>query len=509
MTDRTVIRAPRAALLLAAVTTLASVGTAFGQTVSRTWDGGGSNGLWSNAVNWNGDTNIAVDDRTKNYAFGTSATNRITTMDGAYALGLIWFNSTANTGYVVNGTSTMSLAAAGTGAVVQVTSTAGAPNTATINTPIALVGGGPNITGTEANRRTFNVETAGTLTLSNTVDGGVYDVRKIGAGTLILGAANTFNNRFEINAGTVRYGNVGSFGAATIANGSGNTVNVLSNIGTTTLASPISLLGQGAIYFTGENGSSVTLTGPITANTFNTTLVSTGIGAGTNTTLTVNGGITGAGGITKVGAGTLVLENANSFAGTTFVSSGVLRLTGSVAGPTSVGGGFLQGTGAMGGQLGVFDSDLTDALAGGVLSPGTDSTVGTLTGTSASFGTGGSYLFNIASPTSGDLLALSGGLTATATSANPFAINVTGTGFNDAVDQQYTLVDGTPAVVGFDPAKFTLDTSAFASSPTGTFNLGLSQDGTDLVLNFTAVPEPSSLALLGLGGLTLLRRRRA
>ena len=91
--------------------------------------------------------------------------------------------------------------------------------------------------------------------------------------------------------------------------------------------------------------------------------------------------------------------------------------------------------------------------------------------------------------------------------AGGFLIDLDGAGsnFDASMDQSFTLVDA-DAVTGFDPSAFTLDTSGFAPDLMGgTFAVGVS--GGDLVLNFTAIPEPAS-ALVGVAGLGLMAMRR-
>ncbi len=112
-----------------------------------------------------------------------------------------------------------------------------------------------------------------------------------------------------------------------------------------------------------------------------------------------------------------------------------------------------------------------------------------------------------------------------ATSESPFSIKVISlnTGGNagllgDLLPGQsfaWTIFSFDALSGGFDPAKFALDVSLFQTNlgnglAAGDFSFALS--GNDLVLNFTAVPEPSTYALmlLGLGfiGWTVWRRRR-
>jgi hypothetical protein len=79
----------------------------------------------------------------------------------------------------------------------------------------------------------------------------------------------------------------------------------------------------------------------------------------------------------------------------------------------------------------------------------------------------------------------------------------------------WALIEADSIAGGFDPAKFALDVSQFQTSlgtgyAAGEFSLSLS--GNTVMLNFTAVPEPSTYALMALGlGFVVwsLRRRRA
>jgi hypothetical protein len=87
--------------------------------------------------------------------------------------------------------------------------------------------------------------------------------------------------------------------------------------------------------------------------------------------------------------------------------------------------------------------------------------------------------------------------------------------FNNAVNQSWTLFSTGSAISGFSTDKFTINTGVFNGTSGfsnalggGVFSVGLGDSNTDLVLNFTAVPEPGAALIGSLGMLALLRRRR-
>ncbi|NHQ61256.1 hypothetical protein G9409_11825, partial [Chlorobium sp. BLA1] len=126
---------------------------------------------------------------------------------------------------------------------------------------------------------------------------GTGGITKIGTGTLTLGGINTYTGQTTITLGTLSLDATG-----TIALSSG-----VSNNGTFTIA--------GAKTIDSMTGSGGTTLG---ANILT-------IGDATGSSSTYSGVLSGTGGITKAGSGTLTLSGANSYTGATSVSGGTLK----------------------------------------------------------------------------------------------------------------------------------------------------------------------------------------
>lgn len=115
-----------------------------------------------------------------------------------------------------------------------------------------------------------------------------------------------------------------------------------------------------------------------------------------------------------------------------------------------------------------------------------------------------------------DLLAVAGTLNITAPSNDPFVIdldsltlaNVSGNAvnFDDLSNFTLTFVTTTGGITGFAANLFSIDTSDFTNPFTGSFRVA--QLGDNLALQYTAVPEPSSFAILGMVSLGLFGYRR-
>lgn len=153
----------------------------------------------------------------------------------------------------------------------------------------------------------IETESGATLTLSGVISSGSIDgkLTKTGTGTLILSGENTYTGTTTISAGTLQVGADTALGFSTAG---------LS-------------IGAGTLATTGTFTTSrtVSLTAAATIDTEE------------DTSLIVSGVISGSGGLTKAGAGTLILTANNSYTGTTTISAGTLQIgnggtTGSIVG---------------------------------------------------------------------------------------------------------------------------------------------------------------------------------
>lgn len=139
---------------------------------------------------------------------------------------------------------------------------------------------------------------------------------------------------------------------------------------------------------------------------------------------------------------------------------------------------------------------------GGILSPG--NSPGTMSGVDAIFEGGGTFLFEVSDAlgmagTGWDLLNLAGRLSITATTLNPFIVDIRSialSNFNDQLSYRWTFLHAAGGIDGFNSDNIELLTANFVATNSGRFSI--QQDGNDLFVSFqpAAVPEPSSWALM-------------
>ena len=236
-------------------------------------------------------------------------------------------------------TATTSLVVTGTGAALQlqgpgVTIANGAHPFMLIGTGVGGNGAIENVfglcpTGISGTVTLFGAATvgadAGTLTLGGAI-GGAGDLSKTGSGTLILSGTNTYTGHTNINQGVVQITVATSLGSITggatdYAAGASLQVNT---VGGVTFAQTLNLSGTGFnnVILGGAlqniSNQTNTLAGNIVLNAGASVGVTTGV-------FNITGIISGVD-LTKVGAGTMILQAANTYIGNTNVNGGTLTL---------------------------------------------------------------------------------------------------------------------------------------------------------------------------------------
>ncbi len=385
--------------------------------------------------------------------------------------------------------------------------------------------------------------------------------------TVVTPAATTFNNN-NLTYTISGSGQIGGSGALT-QNGSGivylQTANAYSggtlfNAGTISVAADNSL-GTGPLTF---NGGALQITGSspfvsaknITLNGGGGTLdIQNGAGS------TFNGAITGGGGLTKIGPGTLILGGTSTYGGPTTVTDGTLVVTG-VLGSGSVSGGALTigqagslaGTGTINLSTNVGSSAGGGLIRGGISdgtnnyrmltlsSPGATVTASlTLYGAAVGSGGGATLLAEVSRTgpnqasssfiniTNGSLnlggqgssaLGISSGnfiniqlidthgslapgenyTFALATASNGVTLNG-GAVQNQVIDSGGSLSGGGPTLGNSGIAALSLTGNAAVANQIVGWSLSVDSSGGNLELTFSSVPESEHVTLISAGAL--------
>ena len=372
-------------------------------------------------------------------------------------------NGTTGNWLIVNGTNPGNIATAGSG------------NAGTISADLAIASQFGNNPG--ARTQTFNVVSGTSLTVSGAIvndrsgTGNVGALTKTGAGTLTLFGVNTYTGGTTISAGTLQIGAGGTTGS---------------------LSTSSSITDNGTLAF---NRSDTVTQGTHFASV-----------------------ITGTGGVTQAGSGTVVLSGANTYSGSTVISTGTLLANNSSGSATGSGGvsvavgAVLAGTGrvnagsnaiTINGALNIGDTTLATAVS-------TDLELGTTGGAGITLGATGSMRFdlfsgagagnNTASLTASDLLILYGDISLLSGASliidNPNNMSAW------AIGDQWRLWDVTNA--GNRTGSFAL---ANIIAPLLSVDKSWSFDSNSGILSIVPEPGRACLLLLGMCGL-LLRRRR-
>jgi fibronectin-binding autotransporter adhesin len=384
---------------------------------------------------------------------------------------------------------------AGTGLVIQ-------PGSAghTINAALVL-----------GNGQRWEIDNTGNALTVNGVISGTANLLKTGSGTLVLAGTNTFadSTQVALQGGTLDINSASALGNSAnllLLSATSGTITIDNTSGAPLTTSNYPQTWHTDFTFAGTNSLNLGNGAVSLDNGTRTITVSA-------STLTVGGVISDVGtyGITKAGAGTLVLAGANSYKAGTTINNGVLTL------------GIAQAstTGPLGGGTGSLPTGLI-TFSGGTL----QYTSVNQTDYSSKFATTAGQAFKIDTngrnvtlasvlASSGGTLTKSGSGTLTLTNANTYtgltainngtlAVNTVSTGSNaQPLGEAGSLTLGVPAAssgtLRYTGGAATLDKNITAlgnggdtiqNAGTGTLALSgtLSKNGTTLTLNATAAP---------------------
>ncbi len=340
---------------------------------------------------------------------------------------------------------------------------------------------------TAATTSGIEVTGAGTnLTISGASANTTGGLFKSGAGTLTLTGANLHTGLTDVRAGTLAYGanNALSSGPVQVSGGTLDIGGYSDTVGAVTLVS----------------GSIAGTTGVLTGSSYE---VQSGA---------VSAILGGSGALAKTTGGTVILSGANTYAGGTTVSGGILLIASdqsAATGPLTVANATVGGSGIIGGTVTVN--------AGGTLSPG--ASIESLGSGALTLNDGSTFAYELDTASlNGDLLYVTGGVafdgTVTLTLAELAAGKV-------AVGDKLTLIASTDPWSG---SLFTYEGSLLAdgtifdlgvnkwqfayNDTTGGMNFAADQIGMNYFITMTAIPEPTAGLLLALAGALALRRRR-
>lgn len=528
--------------------------------------GVGGTVVFGAAQNYTGDTTINGSSTLKlgnAGALGDATTHTSgVTVNNTAILDLAGFSPTANVPLVLNsaanGFDVGSFTNSSTGTAtfggdidLQATTVRAGANTNGMILTGAITGNGKNFIKDGSNNMTLS--NSGTVTLGTLQ---IYrGTLQLNSGTTLnpggaftLGGGNSVSSTLALNGGSVT---VASGQTATFGSGSGTAASALTLTSGTLTVPKLTKGSQN--YSINFNG------GTLKANAASTTFLASGIGGTAKVqaggaliddggfAITVGQdlvhdtalGTTADGGLSKTGAGTLTLSGKNTYTGKTFIDQGTLALSGAgsiadssgirISASTTFDVSGLSGTYTLGSSqvLSGSGSVVGAMIVAGTLSPG--NSPGNITTGNQTWLDGGSYNWQILDATGGagvgyDTMTIGGALDLTNLGALGFHINLwslSSTGpdvnggalnFSKTSNYSWVLASTTDGINGFDTGDFVIHTGAnngaagFTNAFDGNFGVGVS--GKNLVLTYTAVPEPQAVLLGSLAILTLLRRRR-
>jgi autotransporter-associated beta strand protein len=362
---------------------------------------------------------------------------------------------------------------------------------------------------TLATNTSLGAETGASLRVNGVISGSGQNLTKVGAGTLVLAATNTYtgtttlqNGTLILNASSPNAAN-GSLGNAssTVQIGSSSTLStdhlaLLLGPDGTTLGRSINVTNAGASVTLGGTNTSGTNTfsGAITLNR------SANLYASNGGTVVFSGALNGStNGITKTGTGTIILSGtgANTLSGSNTIQSGTLILN-KTAGVNALSGSILVGDGSGGAGADILrlanSNQIDDSARLHIASSGSfqlnnfSETIGGLSGDSGSQITLGS-----------------GTLTVSQTNTSTFAGVISGTGGLTKTNTGNLILSGTNTFTGpltIGQGTLTIGTAnALADTVDVTMTGGtLAVTGVADSLRTNTINSASSLDFLGQAG---------
>jgi autotransporter-associated beta strand protein len=311
---------------------------------------------------------------------------------------------------------------------------------------------------------------------------GTLGLVKTGAGTLDFSTYNTMNysGGLTVQGGRLVYTNAAALGGGAIT------------------------LAGGALDYNGSEN--LTIVRGLALAEATTSVLHNAAGRST-----FSAAITGAGNLNKTGAGILDLTAANTYTGTTTVSAGTLLVNGRTAG----GNLLVQSSATLGGSGTVGGATTIRGTHSPGNSPGIQTFSSSLTYDSAN------VLWELTanttsnSPLAYDQIVVGGDLSFTGTTTLSLSFNFDGStvawgnDFWDS-DRRWLLYDVAGVTTGFTSSSFTINAmdwvdgsgQSFSTNRAAAF-FSLNAEGSDIYLDYSAVPEPSTYALLILAGVGL------
>jgi len=347
-------------------------------------------------------------------------------------------------------------------------------------------------------------------------------------GLVVLSGANTYAGLTEVRGGTLQNGVNDVIPGGMIVNGAqsanpsatydlggrdeslsaltfGATASsAAAFVNTVTTGAGTLTLGGNVTTIAGNVGTRAVLAGNVALSGIRTFTVAEATGQPTDLLISAN--LSGPGGLTKAGIGTIEMTGASTYIGTTTISAGTVLVNGSLTGAVSAAGGTLGGSGSVG---------LVQAASGGRLAPGgktPESFLGTLRAQNVTMLSGSTFELEISPSTlaSDRLVSLQDLALAIAPSPG-LSISVVGSDVPLAFGTKFTFLSysgnwngGLFAIAG-NPIS---DDIEYFQIGVNMFSIDYNDGGKNVSL--IAVPEPCgvSLALGGCGLLAGLPRRR-